>query len=82
MTPRERFVTALLLSFALWCLNQHLIGRKVVSEVIKLDAFEEVFYPAVASVEAMHDGYEDYQMEASNWPKKSTTAYRQKRGNS
>lgn len=83
MTPRmERFLAALLLSFCLWCLKAFLDCREVTAEQIKMDTFEGEFYPTVADIESMKQGYEDYQVEASEWFVKRSTASPRKRGKS
>jgi hypothetical protein len=71
MTTRsQRFLFALLIAFLLWCFDAFLQVRKVTAEQIQLEKFEGVFYPAIAQVQEMYEGYEDYQAEANSWGKR------------
>lgn len=82
MTERQqRFWFALLIAFLLWCFDTFLQVRKVTAEQIQLEKFEGVFYPAVAEIQEMYEGYEDYQVEARQWARPCTVG-RQKRGSS
>ena len=72
MTRKERLIAALLLSFVLWCVNAHFEGREAMAEKIRIAKFEEEFYPAVATIEEMHEGLEDYKGEINSWGRLST----------
>ncbi len=82
MTRKERLIAALLLSFVLWCINAHFEGRKAMAEKIRLAEFEEEFYPAVAAVEEMREGLEDYRVEAENWRNRKLSTVGRRKGNS